>query len=81
MAQFVTLICLYKMLEAGIIPLKGYNGIVSFSDSYENKLNVVPEIGVHCWWEFDKTVDLDKNNQFVESIKYVLKKVQDGFNQ
>ena len=70
-----------KMLEAGIIPLKGYNDVIAFSDSYEKKLNVVPEIGVHCWWEFDKAVYLDKKNQFVENIKSVLEKVQDGFNQ
>ena len=70
---------LEEMLKADIIPKADFDAICNFSDNYEKKLNICPEIGVFFWWDFDSALTLDKANSFAEDIRNKVRKAYDSF--
>ena len=70
---------LKKMFNEDIIPEDIYRNILSFSEGYEKALNVCPEFGVFCYWDFEKAMKLDEKGMFAKEIYNYINEVYDQF--
>lgn len=71
---------LKKMLNGGIIPSKDYCKLLKYSNSYNKPLNVCPEFGVFCDWDYEQAQQLDEKGLFSKEIQQSINNVYHLFN-
>ena len=70
---------LEEMLKADIIHKSDYEAIRKFSDGYPKALNICPEVGVFCNWEFEEALKLDDEGRFANDIRRAIREVYKSF--
>ena len=71
---------LKKMLIGDIIPKDEYDRLLQFSEEYEKSLNVCPEFGVYCEWDFKQAQLLDEKGLFAKDIQDCIIEIYNQFN-